>query len=106
MTTYLSIGHNHETPFDSWILFPGDDDLTARTSTDPKYSTYAEDLHGEYDGSRYDFKGRADHHKKAVSVTSGGGSHERLTYLVTVLKITYPGYTIHYFTTSTSHKTL
>lgn len=86
---YLSIGHNFEGNFDSWILKPGSDNIVL--------SRRGEYFHDDYSSKRLDFKGRIDHDKNMISITQGHGDQERLEYLLSVLESEYPNYEIWYF---------
>lgn len=90
---YLSIGHNLDGNFDSWILKKDSNNITlaSKLKKDPEF------FHDENSGRLLDFKGRIDHDKSLISITQEHGDKERLDYLVSILKADYPDYGIWYF---------
>lgn len=91
--TYLSIGHNWDKPFDTWVLMPGSDNIeyASKRGQNPEF------FHDEH-GTRADLKGRVDPGKRQISmVTERSRDPERIQYAAKVLTADHPGFEVWFF---------
>ncbi len=91
--TYLSIGHDYDKPFDTWVLMPDSDNIqyASKLGKDPEL------FHDEV-GGRADLKGRVDPGKQAISmVTERSNDPDRIQYAARVLAMDSPGFAVWLF---------
>lgn len=89
---YLEVGHMNENS-DLWWIEKGDSDVQYTKGGHGYYHSDVEEM------SDPEFSGRVDHDKKIITMVKWGGvgdvPNERKNYIVSLLKMDYPGYKIY-----------